>query len=148
METMTVERVVAAPIADVFEWLANARNYTRSPFVLRERLVRPGEGAPYGLGAVRVLVWLIGWFRERIIAYNPPNDFDYVVERSFPPARHEGGRLTFTEVPSGTRVVWTTTAELRLPFAAATATRLVVKPVVVYVFGKVLDAAGTALAAA
>jgi len=144
--TVSVERVVAAPLSDVFEWLSEASNYTRSRFVLHERLVRRGEDAAYGFGAVRQLTWVFGWFRERITTYRPPHEFRYLVERSVPPLRHEGGRVTCTEVPGGTRVHWTTTVELRLPIAAATATRLLGRPMVVYTFGKVLDAADAALA--
>ncbi|MFF0626796.1 SRPBCC family protein [Streptomyces sp. NPDC004296] len=118
METVTVRRVIAAPIADVFEWCATSTHYTRSPFVLRARLARPGAGAPYGVGAVRLHTWLIGWFRERITACNAPCDFDYVVDRSFPPARHELGRMTFTEVAEGTLVVWTTVCQVPAPFGA------------------------------
>jgi hypothetical protein len=144
--TVSVERVVAAPMTDVFEWLSDASNYTRSRFVLRERLARRGEDAAYGLGAVRQLTWVFGWFRERVTEYRPPHEFRYLVERSVPPLRHEGGRLTFSEVAGGTRVLWTTTVELRLPIAAATATRLFGRPVIAYTFGKVLDAADAALA--
>lgn len=141
METITVERVIAAPVKDVFDWLADASNYPRATrVVLRQRLATPGEDAPYGRNAVRVLTWTVGWFRERITSYDPPHEFGYLVERSFPPSRHEGGKLTFTEVPGGTRVVWTTTAEARLPFSA-TMTRILVKPGVTYIFGKVLEAA-------
>ncbi|MEU9117493.1 SRPBCC family protein [Streptomyces sp. NPDC048483] len=146
METVTVRRVIAAPIAEVFNWCATTTNYTRTPFVLRARLARPGVGAPYGVGAVRLHTWLIGWFRERITTYNPPHDFDYDVERSFPPARHEVGRMTFTEVAEGTLVVWTTTFQVRFPFGAAL-TRVIAKPVVAHVFGKILNAADTALTA-
>ncbi|GAA1913757.1 SRPBCC family protein [Streptantibioticus ferralitis] len=146
METVTVRRVIAAPIADVFDWCATTTNYTRSPFVLRARLARPGAGAPYGVGAVRLHTWLIGWFRERITVYNPPHDFDYVVERSLPPARHELGRMTFTEVAEGTQVVWTTTFQVPFPFGEA-ATRVLVGPVIAHVFGKILHAADTALTA-
>jgi hypothetical protein len=101
--------------------------------------------AAYGLGAVRQLTWIFGWFRECITAYRPPHEFHYLVERSVPPLRHEGGRLTFTEVPGGTRVHWTTTVELRLPIAAAAAPRLLGRPMIVYTFGRVLDAADAAL---
>ncbi|MDF3289882.1 SRPBCC family protein [Streptomyces silvisoli] len=146
METVTVRRVIAAPMADVFDWCATTTNYTRTPSVLRARLARPGVGAPYGVGAVRVHTWTIGWFRERITAYNPPHEFDYVVDRSFPPARHELGRMTFTEVAGGTLVVWTTTCQVRLPFGAAI-TRVLAQPVIAHVFGKILDAADTALTA-
>ncbi|WEB44352.1 SRPBCC family protein [Streptomyces yunnanensis] len=148
METLTVQRVIAAPIADVFGWCATTTNYTRTPFVLKARLARPGRNAPYGVGAVRLHTWAIGWFRERIATYNPPYDFDYVVERSFPPARHELGRMTFTEVPGGTLVAWTTTFQVPLPLVGAALTRVVAKPVVAHVFGKILDAADTALTGA
>jgi hypothetical protein len=146
MQTIAIERVVAASGAETFEWLADASNYTRSPFVVRTRLVERGQGAPYGSGALRELTWVFGWFRERITDYQPPREFSYRVERSIPPVRHEGGRLTFTEVPDGIRVRWTTTVELGLPFAAAAVTRVAGAPFVTYTFGKVLEAAGTALA--
>ncbi|RDI50046.1 SRPBCC family protein [Nocardia mexicana] len=145
METITVERTIAAPIEDVFEWLSNADNYTRSSVVLRRRLVRPGADAPYGRDAVRDLTWVIGWFRERITAYDPPHGFDYFVERSIPSARHDGGGLVFTEVPGGTRVVWTTTAEVPMPFVGGLITRALARPIISYVFGKVLETADRSL---
>ncbi|GAA1719275.1 SRPBCC family protein [Fodinicola feengrottensis] len=144
MEEVTVERVVAAPVEEVFDWLATTTNYTRSRWVLRARLARAGSGAPYGVGAIRLHTWVIGWFRERITAYHRPRGFDYVVERSIPPSRHEGGRMTFTEVPGGTCVRWSTTAEVRLPFAA-TITRLLVRPLLIRAFTAILDTADTAL---
>ncbi|WP_280425340.1 SRPBCC family protein [Nocardia carnea] len=147
MHTITVERVIAAPIGEIFDWFADSRNYAGSPFVLRNRWARSGDEAPYGSGAVRVHLWSIGWFRERITAYNAPHGFEYLVERSFPPARHEGGSMTFTEVPDGTRVVWSTTSELPLPFPAlrAAAMRLL-GPVIGKAFETILDAAEAARA--
>ncbi|MFI0741665.1 SRPBCC family protein [Streptomyces sp. NPDC021100] len=146
METVTVRRVIAAPIADVFEWCATTTNYTRSPFVLKARLARPGAGAPYGVGAVRLHTWLIGWFRERITAYNPPYDFAYDVDRSYPPARHELGRMTFTEVPEGTLVTWTTTFGLPFPGGTRLA-RHFAKPIIARVFAGILTAADRSLTA-
>jgi hypothetical protein len=145
METITVERVIAAPVDEVFEWCATTTNYTRSALVLRARLARPGDGAPYGLGAIRLHTWLIGWFRERITAYDAPHGFDYVVERSIPPARHELGRMTFTEVPGGTRVVWQTTVQVRLPFGGFL-TRVLARPVLAATFGGILTTADRVLA--
>ncbi|KAA9166540.1 SRPBCC family protein [Amycolatopsis acidicola] len=144
METVTVRRTIAAPIDEVFEWCATTTNYTRTPLVLRAKLAKHGDGAPYGVGAIRLHTWVIGWFSERITAYHPPYGFDYHVDRSIPPARHELGRMTFAETPGGTEVVWTSTMQVRLPFGAAI-TRAVAKPVLGYVFGKILDAADTAL---
>ncbi|MFC8047878.1 SRPBCC family protein [Nocardia sp. NPDC057353] len=145
METIEVDRVIAAPVDEVFAWLADAGNYPRAGVVLRAWLTAPGVDAPFGRDAVRTLIWVIGWFRERITAYRPPHEFEYLVERSFPPARHEGGRLTCTAVPGGTAVVWTTIAELRVPFGAGVLTRAVAKPVISFAFGRVLAAADRAL---
>lgn len=147
METVTVERVIAAPIDEVFDWCATTTNYTRSPVVLRARLATPGADAPWGVGAIRLHTFLVGWFRERITAYNPPYSFDYLIERSVPPAHHELGRLTFTEVPGGTRVLWTSTVELRFPFAAAALTRLLAPRMVGFAFGSILKAANADLTA-
>ncbi|MFD9889574.1 SRPBCC family protein [Amycolatopsis sp. NPDC059027] len=144
METVTARRVIAAPIDEVFEWCATTTNYTRSPLVVRARLARHGQGAPYGVGAIRLHTWLIGWFRERITDYQPPREFTYVVERSFPPSRHELGRMTFTEVPEGTQVVWTTRVGLPVPFGDALV-RGIARPVVSRVFGRILDTAAAAL---
>ncbi|MFH8409293.1 SRPBCC family protein [Streptomyces sp. NPDC018019] len=145
METVTVERVIAAPADAVFTWLTTTTNYTRSSLILRCRLTRRGEGAPYGVGAVRSHLWLIGWFRERITRYEPPYATEYVVERSLPPSRHELGRMTFTEADGGTLVRWTTRAEVRLPLLGAPLTRLLMRPVLTRTFGDILAAADAAL---
>jgi len=145
METMTVERVIDAPIDDVFSWLTTTTNYTASPLVLRCRLTRSGDRAPYGVGAVRSHLWWIGWFRERITRYEPPHVTEYVVERSLPPSRHELGRMTFTEVDGGTHVHWSTRAEIRVPLLGALLTRLLARPILTRTFGNILDAANTAL---
>ncbi|MFI1917762.1 SRPBCC family protein [Nocardia sp. NPDC020380] len=140
METITVERTIPAPIDRVFEWCAVTTNYERSPWVLRDTLTRPGEDAPWGVGALRKHTWLLGRFHERITAYDAPHSYAYTVDRSFPPSRHEGGRMTFTEVPTGTHVTWTTTTEAALPLAAPFITRHLAKPVIAHVFGRILDA--------
>ncbi|WP_206506948.1 SRPBCC family protein [Streptomyces chrestomyceticus] len=146
METMTVERVIDAPIATVFAWLTTTTHYTRSPLVVRCRLTRHGAGAPYGVGAVRSHLWLIGWFRERITRYDAPYATEYVVERSLPPSRHELGRMTFTETPAGTHVRWTTRAEIPVPLLGGFLTRHIARPIITHTFGNILAAAETALA--
>ncbi|MFC5143430.1 SRPBCC family protein [Streptomyces aureoversilis] len=146
METMIVERTIDAPIDDVFAWLTTTTNYTSSPLVLRCRLTRRGETAPYGLGAVRNHLWLIGWFRERITHYDPPFATEYVVERSLPPARHDVGSMTFTETDRGTHVRWTTRAEIPVPLIGTFLTRRFARPIITRTFGNILAAADAALA--
>ncbi|MEV6579911.1 SRPBCC family protein [Streptomyces sp. NPDC051582] len=146
METMTVERVIAAPVQEVFSWLTTTTNYTRSPLVLRCRLTRRGAEAPYGVGAIRDHLWLIGAFRERITLYDPPYATEYVVDRSLPPSRHELGRMTFTEVDGGTHVRWTTRAEIPVPLIGAFLTRRLARPVITRTFRNILASADSALA--
>ncbi|MER5302588.1 SRPBCC family protein [Streptomyces lasiicapitis] len=146
METMTVERVIDAPIDDVFAWLTTTTNYQRSPLVLRCRLTRRGEGAPYGVGAVRSHLWAIGWLSERITRYEAPYVTEYVVDRSVPPSRHELGRMTFSEVDGGTLVNWTTRAEMSAPLVGAFLTQHLVRPMITGSFRSILNAADKALA--
>ncbi|QRY43899.1 SRPBCC family protein [Mycolicibacterium boenickei] len=146
MQTITVERTIAAPQDAVFDFMSNAANFTRSPLVVRQRLAEPGLQAPYGQGAVRILLWTIGWFRERITAYDAPHSFDYSVERSFPPSEHRHGRVGFAAVDGGTRVTWTTTFRVKFPFVGGALTRWVGRPMLTRVFNDVLDAAAADLA--
>ncbi|MFI1919263.1 SRPBCC family protein [Nocardia sp. NPDC020380] len=147
METITIERTIAAPITDVFDWVTNSHNYTRLWPVLHEHLQTPGEDAPYGLDAVRVVFCVGACFWERITAYSAPHSFEYHIDRSFPPLIHEGGRVAFTETPEGTHVLWVTTAELRFPIPAVAEflTRAVIRPVLTYSFGRILDIAAREL---
>jgi hypothetical protein len=140
METISLEQVVAAPVDAVFAWLADARNYAKTPLVLRVRWTRPGDEAPFGVGAVRTVLCPGAWFEELITAYNPPRDFSYHIERSFPAIHHEVGALRFDGVDGDTRVHWTTTFEIRSPVAAPLLTRLV-KPVLHHAFRQILTAA-------
>ncbi|WP_454789885.1 SRPBCC family protein [Mycolicibacterium lutetiense] len=146
MQTVTVERTIAASPDQVFDFLSNAANFTRSPLVLRQRLAEPGLQAPYGQGALRILVWAIGWFRERITAYDAPHFFDYTVERSFPPSEHRHGRVSFVAADGGTHVVWTTTFRVKFPLIGRPLTRWVGRPMLTRVFNDVLDAAAADLA--
>ncbi|WP_369690713.1 nitroreductase/quinone reductase family protein [Nocardia crassostreae] len=125
MQTLTVERVIAAPIDKVYDWFADSGNYAASLFLLRNTLVRPASDAPYGVGAVRRMTWLFGSYTERITTRTAGQKFGWVIESGFPAMRHEGAELTFTEVPGGTRVVWTTTASAAIPFVGDFVTRTV-----------------------
>ena len=141
MQTVTVERTIDAPQERVFDFMSNAANFTRSPLVLRQRLAERGREAAYGQGALRILWWTIGWFRERVTAYDAPRSFDYTVERSFPPSEHRFGRVSCTEVDGGTHVVWSTTFRVKFPLVGDALTRWVGRPALTKVFNDVLDAA-------
>ncbi|MFT4299116.1 MAG: SRPBCC family protein [Aeromicrobium sp.] len=142
MAAITVTRTIPAPVDEVFDWVSDASHFTESSrIVLRSRLAREGLEAPYGTGAIRVVTWLIGHFTEHITAYQRPHaaaagHFDYLVTRSFPPARHEGGRVTCTSAEAGTRVEWTTA--VRMPFVPDAIVQHVALPIFAHVFRRVL----------
>lgn len=141
MPTLTVERVIAAPLEQVFDWFSDASNYRAARPVLSERLVAPGLDAPYGVGAIRKMTWIFGSYTERMTAYEPANRIGWIIERGFPHVRHEGAELVFSKVPGGTRVTWSTTAQAPVPFAADAITRSLVFPGLAYSFRQVLKTA-------
>lgn len=49
------------------------------------------------------------WFREEIVAYDPPHSYTYLIVGSVPAFDHEGGTLTFTLTDGGTHVDWVST---------------------------------------
>lgn len=138
MQTITIERRVGAPPEQVFDWCAVTTHWQGTPWVIRNRLRRAGHTDQWGAGALRVHLWVIGWFVEEITASDRPHSMAYRVTKSFPPSRHEGGTMTFTPDGDGTRVVWTSRVEMKIPIAADVATKVLVKPLLVLVFGSIL----------
>lgn len=106
MVEIRVERRIAAPVEQVFDWLADPAALVAAPLVITSGWAKnsPAEGA----GAVRE-VWGAGmWFREEITAYDRPHSYTYLIVRSVPGFDHEGGTLTFTPSGDGTQVDWLT----------------------------------------
>ncbi len=68
-----------------------------------------GFPAPPGLGAIRTGFAIGLWFREEIIAFDPPHSYTYLIVGSVPAFDHEGGTLTFTHEGDGTHVDWVST---------------------------------------
>ena len=104
MVEIHLERTIAAPVDQVFDWLADPANLAAAPMVLKAGYAKDSSGP--GAGAVREVVGLGTWFREEITAYDRPHSYSYLIVRSFPPFDHEGGTLTFTPSGDGTRVDW------------------------------------------
>lgn len=119
MATIVVQRTIAAPIAEVFDWLSTATNYTKSHGVLKAKLVEPGEDGAWGNGAIREVIAGGGWFREVISEYRPPHAFDYLILKSRPPLLHRSGQMRFAEVPGGTEVTWTSVFDVPSPVASS-----------------------------
>jgi uncharacterized protein YndB with AHSA1/START domain len=97
---------ISAPVEQVFDWLADPANLAVAPLVVKSDWVAGTPGP--GVGAVREVTGVGTWFREEITAYDRPHSYTYLILRSFPPFRHDGGTLTFTPSGSGTTVDWLT----------------------------------------
>jgi uncharacterized protein YndB with AHSA1/START domain len=106
MVELHVERTIAAPPEQVFDWLADPAGLTAAPLVLRSAYRKSAPGP--GEGAVRQVFGLGTWFREEITAYDRPRAYSYLIVQSVPPFNHEGGTLTFTPSGDGTHVDWVT----------------------------------------
>ncbi len=110
MVEIHVERTIAAPVEQVFDWLADPANLAAAPLALKAGYAKDSSGP--GAGAVREVIGVGTWFREEITAYDRPRSYSYLIVRSFPPFNHNGGTLTFTASGSGstegTHVEWLT----------------------------------------
>ncbi len=115
MRTVKVERTIRAPAEDVFEWITDATNYQRTLLILRVTLVRPGNVAEHGEGAVRLLVTPFVRVTEEIVEYEPHRLIRYKLLTSYPTLRRQDGCVTFEAVPGGTRVRWTSEFEVSAP---------------------------------
>ena len=104
MVEIHLERTIAAPVDQVFDWLADPANLAAAPLALKAGYAKDSSGP--GVGAVRKVVGLGTWFREEITDYDRPHSYSYLIVRSFPAFNHEGGTLTFTASGDGTHVDW------------------------------------------
>lgn len=104
MVEIHVQRTIAAPKEQVFDWLADPASLLAAPLVLKStwRKDSPAGGA----GAVREVLGTGMWFREAIPVYERPDRYTYLIVRSLPAFNHDGGTLTFTASGDGTHVDW------------------------------------------
>jgi hypothetical protein len=124
MPTITVQRSIAAPIGEVFDWLSTATNYTKAPGVLRARLAEPGDDGGFGNSAVREVTSVMAWFREVISEHHRPDAFDYLIVKSRPKLLHRSGQMRFREVDGGTEVTWTSVFDVPSPVGAGAVGRV------------------------
>jgi uncharacterized protein YndB with AHSA1/START domain len=115
MKTVTVTRSLNVPIEQVFDVLADHANYKQFPGIKDSRLVRQGKTERNGVGAVREIDAGKAWFQEEITAFERPRRLDYLIVKSRPPLKHEGGSVRLEPDGAGCKVTWTTTVGVKLP---------------------------------
>ncbi|MEV3959370.1 SRPBCC family protein [Nocardia sp. NPDC050193] len=124
MRIIDIERVIPAPIEQVFAFLTDTAHYRTVPGVLRAEVVRPGPRAPGGAGTVREVVLPLLRLTEVIEVYEPPRFMRYRIVRSIPPLRHEHGFMAFAAEPGGTGVRWLSEFAVDFPLLSGPLTRL------------------------
>lgn len=106
MVEIHLEQTIGAPVEKVFDWMTDPANLAAAPLVFNAGWAR-GSLAP-AVGAVREVAGIGAWFREQITAYDRPRSYSYLIIRSVPSFKHDGGTLTFTASGDGTHVDWLT----------------------------------------
>jgi uncharacterized protein YndB with AHSA1/START domain len=123
--SIRVERRVDASPDAMFAILTDLAGHDRFAGVRRSEVIKPGDPAPNGVGAVR-WAWLGPLrFEEEITAFEPSRRFDYVVRHvrglRF---RHAGASIQLTPDGTGTRAVWTSSFEVPIPLVGSTIDRI------------------------
>lgn len=115
MRVVAVERTMDADIADVYRWLADARNYRRVPGCLKVD-VWPGPNGDVGPGTVRTVTTALLRVTEEVTTIDPAFRIEYRITSSTPPIIHDGGSVILREsLGGGTSVRWTSRFEVALP---------------------------------
>jgi uncharacterized protein YndB with AHSA1/START domain len=128
MQTIDITENVALPIDRAFELLADHANYQRFPGITRSELLKDGEPAPNGLGAIRRVSLGDVVLDEEITDFQPPKTLAYRVIASKPiRVEHEGGVIELTTVPEGTEIRWRSTFKLKIPVIGWFVTRRAAK---------------------
>jgi uncharacterized protein YndB with AHSA1/START domain len=114
--SIRVERWLDASPEGVFEIVADHARYERFDGIRRSELVRPGDPAPNGVGAVR-WVWLGPLrFEEEITAFEAPRRLEYMIrDVKMLPFRHAGGSIRLEPHGTGAHAVWTSSFEIPIP---------------------------------
>ena len=106
MRTIHVTRTIPAPAEDVVERLADHANYDRFRGINGSELIREGEPAPNGVGALRRIKVTPLSFDEEITTYERPSRLDYRIVKLNVPFEHHGGTITLTPEGDATHVDW------------------------------------------
>jgi hypothetical protein len=111
-----VEELLRAPIEAVFDHLVDHENYASFEGVSSSTLTRVGERERNGVGAQRKVRLGAAVLWEDIVGFERPTLLEYRIVKLLPPiVRHVLGRVSLTPTSEGTRVIWTSVFEARIP---------------------------------
>lgn len=117
MFKINVERIVKAPIENVFEAISDHANYALYPSVGMANLLSEGDKERNGKGAMRTVE--TGAFKvwERITEFERPVHMQYHIERAKPiKMDHYKGVIDLEDLCDGTtRVTWVSEGKMCVP---------------------------------
>ena len=138
MRSVHVTRTIPAPAEAVFDVLADHANYDRFRAIHGSELIRQGDPAPNGVGALRrIKVWPLV-FEEEITAYERPTRLDYLIVKLNVPFKHDGGSITLTPEDEATRVDWRSSFSVPTPVVGGPQ-ELIWQPVLARGFRRTLE---------
>jgi len=138
MRTVHVTRTIPAAAEDVFDLLADHAHYDRFRGINGSELVREGDPAPNGVGALRRIKVTPLSFDEEITAYERPSRLDYLIVKLNVPFEHHGGSLALTPEGAATHVDWRSSFTVPTPVVGGLQ-ELVWAPVLTRGFRRVLE---------
>jgi uncharacterized protein YndB with AHSA1/START domain len=138
MKSVHVTRRIPAPAEEVFDLLADHANYDRFRPINGSKLLREGDPAPNGVGALREIKVRPLTFEEEITAYERPSRLDYLIVKLNVPFKHDGGSITLTPDGDATHVDWRSSFTVPTPLVGG-AQELIWQPVLARGFRRVLE---------
>jgi ribosome-associated toxin RatA of RatAB toxin-antitoxin module len=138
MKAVHVTRTIPAPADAVFDVLADHANYDRFRPIHDSELIREGDPAPNGVGALRRIKVRPLTFDEEVTVYDRPTRLDYLIVKLNVPFQHHGGSITLTPDGDGTHVDWQSSFTVPTPVLGGIE-ELAWKPVLARGFRRVLE---------
>jgi uncharacterized protein YndB with AHSA1/START domain len=115
MRSVHVTRTIPAPAEAVFDILADHTHYDRFRPIHASELLREGDPAPNGLGALRRIKVRPLIFEEEITAYERPSRLDYLIVKLNVPFEHHGGSIRLSREGEATHVDWRSSFTVPIP---------------------------------
>jgi uncharacterized protein YndB with AHSA1/START domain len=138
MRTIHVSRTIPAAPEAVFDLLSDHAGYGRFRPIGSAELLREGDPAPNGVGALRRIKVRPLTFEEEITAYERPSRLDYLIVKLNIPFDHQGGSITLAPEGEATRVDWRSSYRVPTRFIGGVE-ELVWQPILSRGFRQVLE---------
>jgi ribosome-associated toxin RatA of RatAB toxin-antitoxin module len=138
MRSVHVTRTIPAPPEAVFDRLADHANYDHFRPIHASELLREGDPAPNGVGALRRIKVRPLTFEEEITAYERPTRLDYLIVKLNVPFQHDGGSINLSPGGDATHVDWRSNFSVPTPVIGG-AQELVWQPILARGFRRVLE---------